>query len=151
MTREELENEMAVSLGGRAAELIVFGHLSTGAADDLRRVTDIARSMVTRYGMSEKLGNVAYDRDPRTFMIGPDLPSPPHERDYAEKTAATVDEEVRANVEKAFQRAVDLLRERRAVLDRTARRLLETETLEETELMQLVHHPEARSPQAAAE
>jgi cell division protease FtsH len=84
-------------------------------------------------------------------MTGPDLPSPPHERDYAEKTAATVDEEVRANVEKAFQRAVDLLRERRAVLDRTARRLLETETLEETELMQLVHHPEARSPQAAAE
>jgi cell division protease FtsH len=106
--------------------------------------------MVTRYGMSEKLGNVAYDRDPRTFMTGPDLPSPPHERDYAEKTAATVDEEVRANVEKAFQRAVDLLRERRAVLDRTARRLLETETLEEMELMRLVH-PESRSSQAAAE
>jgi cell division protease FtsH len=134
MTREELENKMAVSLGGRAAELIVFGHLSTGAADDLRRVTDIARSMVTRYGTSEKLGNVAYDRDPRAFLTGPDLPPPPHERDYAEKTAATVDEEVRANVEKAFQRALDLLRERRAVLDRTARRLLETETLEEMEL-----------------
>src|SRR5436190_19018433 len=65
MTREELENKMAVLLGGRASEEIVFGHLSTGAADDLRRVTDIARSMVTRYGMSEKLGNVAY-RDPRT-------------------------------------------------------------------------------------
>jgi cell division protease FtsH len=151
MTREELQNKMAVLLGGRAAELIVFGHLSTGAADDLRRVTDIAHSMVTRYGMSEKLGNVAYDRDPRTFMTGPDLPSPPHERDYAEQTAATVDEEVRANVERAFQRALDLLRERRAVLDRTARRLLETETLEEMELTQLVNHPEPRSPQAAAE
>jgi cell division protease FtsH len=150
MTREELENKMAVSLGGRAAELIVFGHLSTGAADDLRRVTDIARSMVTRYGMSEKLGNVAYDRDPRTFLTGPDLPSPPHERDYAEKTAATVDEEVRANVEMAFQHALDLLRERRAVLDRTARRLLETETLDETELARLVDHPGSRSPQAAA-
>src|SRR5882757_1775824 len=108
MTREELEHKMAVSLGGRAAELIVFGHLSTGAADDLRRATDIARSMVTRYGMSDKLGNVAYDRDPHTLLTGSDLPSPPHERDYAEKTAATVDDEVRAIVEKAFQRALDL-------------------------------------------
>ena len=151
MTREELENKMTVSLGGRAAELIVFGHLSTGAADDLRRVTDIARSMVMRYGMSEKLGNVAYDRDPRSFMTGPDLPQPPHERDYADETAATVDEEVRALVERAFQHAVGLLRERRALLDRTARRLLETETLEEAELRQLVDHPQSRSPQAAAE
>src|SRR6202158_3106066 len=151
MTREELENKMAVSLGGRAAELIVFGHLSTGAADDLRRVTDIARSMVTRYGMSEKLGNVAYDRDPHTLLTGSDLPSPPHERDYAEKTAATVDEEVRAIAEKAFQRALDLLKERRAVLDRTAQRLLEKETLEEAELTQLVDHPEPRSPQSAAD
>ncbi len=151
MTREELENKMAVALGGRAAEWIVFGHLSTGAADDLRRVTDIARSMVTRYGMSEKLGNVAYDRDPRTFLTGPDLPPPPRDRDYAEKTAATVDEEVRAIVEKAFQRALDLLRERRAVLDRTARRLLETETLEEAELAQLVNQPASQSSQAAAE
>ena len=151
MTREELENKMAVSLGGRAAELIVFGHLSTGAADDLRRVTDIALSMVTRYGMSDKLGNVAYDRDPHTLLTGSDLPSLPHERDYAEKTAATVDEEIRAIVEKAFQRALDLLKERRAVLDRTAQRLLEKETLEEAELTQLVNHPEPRSPQAAAE
>ena len=151
MTREELENKMAVALGGRAAEWIVFGHLSTGAADDLRRVTDIARSMVTRYGMSEKLGNVAYDRDPRTFLTGPDLPPPPRDRDYAEKTAATVDEEVRAIVEKAFQRALDLLRERRAVLDRTARRLRETETLEEAELAQLVNQSASQSSQAAAE
>src|SRR2546421_656645 len=151
MTREELENKMAVLLGGRAAELIVFNHLSTGAADDLRRVTDISRSMVTRYGMSEKLGNVAYDRDPRTFLTGPDLPPPPRDRDYAEKTAPTVDQEARAIVEKSFQRALDLLRERRAVLDRTARRLLETETLEEAELAQLINQPQSRSSQAAAE
>ena len=67
MTRAELENKMAVLLGGRAAELLVFDHFSTGAADDLRRVTDIARSMVTRYGMSEALGSVAYDREPGSF------------------------------------------------------------------------------------
>src|SRR6202023_2204335 len=77
MTREELENKMAVLLGGRAAELLIFNHLSTGAADDLRSVTDIARSMVTRYGMSAKLGSVAYERDPRAFLTGPDLPPPP--------------------------------------------------------------------------
>jgi cell division protease FtsH len=137
MTREELENKMAVLLGGRAAELIVFGHLSTGAADDLRRVTDIARSMVTRYGMSEKLGNVAYDRDPRTFLTGPDLPSPPREREYAEETAAAVDHEVKTIVDKIFQRTIDLLKARREILERTAKRLLEKETLEEAELLAL--------------
>jgi len=68
MTKEELENKMAVLLGGRAAEWIVFGHLSTGAADDLAKVTDIARAMVTRYGMSEKLGNVALEKDQRTYL-----------------------------------------------------------------------------------
>src|SRR5216110_1144144 len=106
MTREELENKMSVLLGGRAAELTVFEHLSTGAADDLRRVTDIARSMVTRYGMSARLGSVAYDRDPRTFLTGPDLPSPPGEKDYAEETAAAIDEEVRAIVHSAMERAL---------------------------------------------
>ena len=74
MTRAELENKMAVLLGGRAAELLVFDHFSTGAADDLRRVTDIARSMVTRYGMSEALGSVAYDREPGLSLLDP-IPS----------------------------------------------------------------------------
>src|SRR6202521_2107743 len=109
MTREELENKMSVLLGGRAAELTVFGHLSTGAADDLRRVTDVARSMVTRYGMSERLGSVAYERDPRNFLTGPDLPMPHREETYAEETAAVVDEEVRSILERTFQRAADIL------------------------------------------
>jgi cell division protease FtsH len=146
MTREELENKMAVLLGGRAAELIVFGHLSTGAADDLRRVTDIARSMVTRYGMSEKLGNVAYDREPRSFLTGADLPSPPRERDYAEETAATVDQEVRGIIERTFQRTLDLLKERRDVLERTAQQLLEKETLEEHELLALIKQSDPAFP-----
>jgi cell division protease FtsH len=137
MTREELENKMAVLLGGRAAELIIFGHLSTGAADDLRRVTDIARSMVTRYGMSEKIGNVAYDREPRSFL-GSDLPSMPRERDYAEQTAATVDAEVRAIIERTFQRTTKILTGQRDTLERTARRLLEKETLDEAELKELL-------------
>src|SRR4051812_14518737 len=103
MTRQELENKMAVLLGGRSAELIVFGHLSTGAADDLRRVTDIARSMVTRYGMSERLGSVAYERDTRTFLQGPDLPSAPRERDFGEETGNAIDNEVRAIVDGALE------------------------------------------------
>jgi cell division protease FtsH len=137
MTREELDNKMSVLLGGRAAELVVFGHLSTGAADDLRRVTDIARSMVTRYGMSERLGSVAYDRDPRTFLTGPDLP-PRGESDYGEETAAAIDKEVCAIVQAAMDRALGILRTKQDVLDRAARRLLEKETLEEKELVQLI-------------
>jgi cell division protease FtsH len=141
MTQEELQNKMAVLLGGRASEQVVFGHLSTGAADDLRRVTDIARSMVTKYGMSEKLGSVAYERDPRTFLTGPDLPAPPHEQDYAEKTAAVIDEEVRQLVQSAIDRAVGILREKRDILERSARRLLEKETRDERELTELIGPP----------
>ena len=129
---------MSVLLGGRAAELTVFGHLSTGAADDLRRVTDIARSMVTRYGMSERLGGVAYDRDPRTFLTGPDLPLPHREQEYAETTAAAIDSEVRSLVQHAMDRALAILREKRDVLERSAKRLLEKETLNEKELVELI-------------
>ncbi|HKG76384.1 MAG TPA: ATP-dependent zinc metalloprotease FtsH [Beijerinckiaceae bacterium] len=149
MTREELENKMAVLLGGRAAELIVFGHLSTGAADDLRRVTDIARSMVTRYGMSPKLGSVAYERDTRSFLSGPDLPSAPRERDFGEDTGNAIDAEVRSIVDGALDRTLRILRDRRDALERTARRLLEKETLDEAELMNLVGPSGTPLPQAA--
>jgi cell division protease FtsH len=138
MTKEELENKMAVLLGGRAAELIVFNHLSTGAADDLRRVTDIARSMVTRYGMSKKLGSVAYERDPGNFLAGADRPYPVREREYADGTAAAVDEEVRAIVDDVFERAQGILKARRAILDRAAKKLLEKETLEQSDLEALI-------------
>lgn len=135
MTREELQNKMAVLLGGRAAELIVFDHLSTGAADDLRRVTDIARCMVTRYGMSEKLGNVAYDSEPAGFVAG--AAQPYRGRDFAEQTAASIDEEVRAIVQTTFERTLSIQRERRVLLEQAARRLLEKETLEESEIAEL--------------
>ncbi|HEX8665223.1 MAG TPA: ATP-dependent zinc metalloprotease FtsH [Beijerinckiaceae bacterium] len=149
MTRQELEDKMAVLLGGRAAELIVFGHLSTGAADDLRRVTDIARSMVTRYGMSDTLGSVAYERDTRSFLQGPELPMAPRERDFGEDTGNAIDAEVKRIVEGALDRTVNLLRERRDVLERAARRLLEKETLEEAELLALAGPPAPPLPQAA--
>jgi cell division protease FtsH len=136
MTRDELENKMAVLLGGRAAEWIVFKHLSTGASDDLSKVTDIARAMVMRYGMSEKLGHVALDRDQRTFLGG-DAMQGFRERGYGEATADAVDAEVRAIIDKAFERTVTLLTESRELLDRTARELLEKETLDEKDLAAL--------------
>jgi cell division protease FtsH len=94
--------------------------------------------MVTRYGMSDRLGSVAYDRDPGTFLAGADRPYPAGERDYAEQTAAAVDEEVRGIVERVFQRAQGILKARRAVLDRAAKKLLDKETLEQSELETLV-------------
>lgn len=138
MTKEELENKMAVLLGGRAAELIVFGHVSTGAADDLRRVTDIARSMVTRYGMSDKLGSIAYERDPGNFLANPDRPYPVRERDYAEETAAAVDREVKDIVNRVLERTEGILTTRRPILDRAAKKLLEKETLEQDDIDALI-------------
>ncbi len=127
ITREELENRMVVLLGGRAAEWIVFGHLSTGAADDLRRVTDIARSMVVQYGMSPELGHVTYERDQRSVLGGMAMAP---ERAYADSTASAIDREVHDSAGRAFDRAVTLLTERRAVLDATAAALLAHETLD---------------------
>jgi cell division protease FtsH len=135
MTREELENKMGVLLGGRAAEWVVFGHLSTGAADDLAKVTDIARSMVVRFGMDPKLGHVAYEKDRTTFLGGQGIPV--QERSYSDDTARTIDEAVRGIVEQAFARSVSLLQTHRALLDATAATLLERETMSEDDLAPL--------------
>jgi cell division protease FtsH len=153
MTSEELENKMAVLLGGRAAEKVVFNHLSTGAADDLAKVTDIARAMVTRYGMSERLGHVALEKDQRSYL-GTNLMTGANERDYGEATANEIDDEVRKIVETAFQRTVSLLTERREILERTARRLLEKETLDEADLASIVvdlASPSTGKPSTASE
>jgi len=151
MTREELDNKMCVLLGGRAAELTVFGHLSTGAADDLRKVTDIARAMVTRYGMSARLGSVAYERDPHNLMNGSEAPFAPREEEYAEDTASIIDTEVRAIVQAAMDRALAILGEKRDVLERSARKLLEKETLDEKDLAELIGPPAGPPMRVAAE
>src|SRR6516164_8976457 len=135
MTRAELEYKMSGLLGGRAAEQLVFGEISTGAADDLARVTDIARAMVLRYGMSEALGNVVYDRD-RSPFLQPNIPVP-QERVYSEGTAEAVDSAVRELVDSAFRAASAILQQNRALLDRTAAALLETETLDEAAIERL--------------
>jgi cell division protease FtsH len=137
MTRQELENKMAVLLGGRAAEHIVFGELSTGASDDLVKVSDIARSIVTRYGMTEELGQVVYEKSSHSFLGG-EMPQMPYiERSYSEATARDIDAAVKAIVDGAFRRTVALLRAQRDTLERGARLLLEHETLDEADLAAL--------------
>jgi len=132
MTRAELENKMAVLLGGRAAELLVFGEVSTGAADDLQKVTSIARSIVMRFGMHEELGNVAYDTEKSNFL-GQNA-APPQERSYSEETAREIDCAVREIVAHAFSRSSAILTGKKLILEDTARDLLSRETLDEADL-----------------
>jgi cell division protease FtsH len=94
--------------------------------------------MVTRYGMSERLGSVAYERDPGNFLASAERPYPVRERDYAEETAAAVDREVKAIVEQVFQRTQGILNTRRPILDRAAKKLLEKETLEQSDIEALI-------------
>jgi cell division protease FtsH len=101
--------------------------------------------------MSERLGGVAYDRDPRAFLAGPDLPMHPREQDYGEKTATAIDDEVRSLVHHAMDRAIAILNDKRDILERSARRLLETETLDEKELTTLIGPPVGPPFKAAAE
>ena len=137
MSRGELENKMAVLLGGRAAETVVFDEISTGAADDIAKASNIARSMVTRFGMSETLGQIAYEDEPQRFL-GP-MPMPTGlERHYSEETARKIDDAVRELVEKAFEKAMAILKEKRATLDKAAEELLQKETLNSEELSRLI-------------
>ncbi len=142
MTTDELEHKMAVLLGGRAAEELVFGEISTGAADDLIRVTDIARSMVTRYGMDPTLGQAAYETDRGSFL---GLPSEGGGRRFSEDTAREIDVAVRARLERAYQQALEILKKRRSELEALARKLLEKETLTADELPRPTPPPEAEA------
>jgi cell division protease FtsH len=132
MTTAELENKMAVLLGGRAAEHVVFDEISTGAADDLMKVTNIARSMVTRFGMAGKLGQVAYESEQNQFLATPGggLKS----REFSEETAREIDTAVKDLVDRAFAKAVRILTDRRETLERGAQILLQKETLVEEDL-----------------
>ena len=135
MTRQELEDRMAVLLGGRAAEVLVFETTTTGAADDLQRATDMARAMVARFGMVDSFGPAAFEKDRRTFLGGPGPMTQDAGRpEISEATAQVIDGLVRDLVRHALERASGKLRERRDLLERTARTLLERETLSAEEL-----------------
>ena len=135
MTRSELLARICVLLGGRAAEEIIFGDMSTGAQNDLQRATEIARTMITQYGMSEKLG-LASREGPRTATF---LMVPTHSpKEYSEETARLIDEEVKLILTEAHTRARDLLISRRAALEELAKLLLEKEVVDRPALQAIL-------------
>jgi cell division protease FtsH len=136
MTREELANKVTVLLGGRAAERLIFDKLSTGAADDLAKATDIARSMATRYGMEETLGNVAYETD-RTPLLGTNERQTYLERQFSEETAREIDEAVKAILATGYEAARAILVRNRSLLEKSAQQLMHEETLSEAALTTL--------------
>ncbi|WP_043600795.1 ATP-dependent zinc metalloprotease FtsH [Solidesulfovibrio magneticus] len=137
MTQTELLGKIDVLLGGRAAERLVFGDVSTGAHNDLQRATDIAMAMVTEYGMGQTLGQATYPRQNRPVFLSADQ-SGLAGREYSEATAARVDAEVKTILETAYERVTALLTGHMAVLDRVAGELLEREVLDETEFKALL-------------
>ncbi|MCC7058842.1 MAG: cell division protein FtsH, partial [Burkholderiaceae bacterium] len=144
MQRDELIDKMAVLLGGRAAEVLVFDKVSTGAADDLVKVTDIARTMVTQYGMEPSLGQLVYEPARTSFLGGPQAPEPPPR--YSEQTAQRIDAAVRELVAQAFELSRSTLVAQRRRLETGAARLLERETLNEDELRLLFDEVPADDP-----
>jgi cell division protease FtsH len=135
MTRAELEDRLCVLLGGRVAEEIVFSDVSTGAQDDLQKSTDLARSMVTEYGMSERLGLRTFEKERRGLFL--DTPWAT-KKDYSEEKAAAIDKEVEEIIERAHRRVQQLLTAKKSLLEKLAQRLLEKEVLEGEELRRII-------------
>ncbi len=156
-TRAELNDTMAMTLGGRAAEEIVFGEITTGASNDLEKVTETAKQMVMRFGMSERLGPRVFGHDRSQPFLGREFSAEP---DYSDEVAREIDDEVRRMVEDAHQTSKDILSEHREQLDTISRILLERETIEADEFIALLEgkpedeifaeEEEAKPPQAPA-
>lgn len=133
MTSDELKDKMTALLGGRAAEVLVFEKVSTGAADDLDKATDIARSMVTRYGMDESLGLATWYEQPSAYLGGVGI-APTQRRMCSERVASEIDAAVQALVSEAFDKATEILTYNRTMLNETAEKLLQQETMSGSEL-----------------
>jgi len=132
MQRGKMEDEMAKLLGGRAAEAVVFDEISTGASNDLEKVSQLARSMVMRYGMSDELGPMVYGRKDELVFLGKEFGE---QRDYGEAMAQTIDSEVTSFVTRAYERAKQVMIDHRSELDRVADALLDRETLSSEEFV----------------
>jgi cell division protease FtsH len=133
-TRNQLLDQLAYSLGGRAAEELIFHDPSTGASNDIEKATALARAMVTQYGMTEAIGAIKLGTDSSQPFMGRDYG---HQRDYSENVAAVVDAEIRKLIETAHQEAFDILEANRVILDEMVIKLLEKETLNKEEISEI--------------
>jgi cell division protease FtsH len=133
-TKSQLEESIIISLGGRAAEDIVLGEISTGAYNDLKHANSIARNMITKYGMSDKLGNLIFGDESDEVFIGRDFG---HTRNYSEEVAAQIDSEVKRIIDSAYEKVLDILRENITKLNKIAEVLLEKEKIEGAEFEEL--------------
>jgi len=147
-SKEELLDRLAATLGGRAAEEIVFGQITTGAYDDLKKATEIAKRMVVSYGMSERVGPISLGREDGNVFLGQDLIL---NREYSEKMSSLVDEEIKATIEGCYRRAKELLTEHRATLKRLAEKLLEVEVLEGEQLDELLKETASQADSAQSQ
>jgi len=145
MSRNELLEKIDVLLGGRGAETIIFGDVTTGAQNDLQKATDVARSMVTLYGMTKNLGAVAYQRTPNPFLQQQGMPQ---SREVSEETARMIDHEVRTIIEERLEGVLMTLHEHEDLLHIVAAKLLEKETLEAEEFLELIKEKTNRQPAA---
>ncbi|HEY3208988.1 MAG TPA: AAA family ATPase, partial [Actinomycetota bacterium] len=141
VAREELIDELAMLLGGRVAEELIFGDITTGAQNDLDRATKIARQMVTEYGMSDRLGPLTLGQKSGEVFLGRDFASHP---DYSDQVAFEIDSEIRALIDQAHDEALEILTEHRERLDRIATALIEKETVEKEDLINLLEGLEKR-------
>lgn len=133
--KDQLESELSVAFGGRAAEEIVFKRISTGAANDIKQATDLAQRMVRAWGMSDKLGPLSYAKDEEHIFLGREIAQ---HRDYSEETAQKIDEEINSLIDKAYRHAKNVLEENLDVLHKLAELLLEKETVQGKELDELI-------------
>ena len=140
LSRLELEERIAVCLGGRAAEQLVLGDISTGASNDIQKASQTARAMVTKYGMSERLGTINYGSESDEIFIGRSMAQA---RTYSEEVAGQIDLEVKAIVDRAYARCQSILREKRQELELTARYLLEHETMDAETFEKVFTQPQA--------
>ncbi len=130
-TRNQMLDQLAYTMGGRAAEELVFHDPTTGASNDIEKATTLARAMVTQYGMTEKLGAIKLGTSDSAPFLGRDYG---HQRDYSEAIASLVDQEIRTLIETAHQEAYEILIENRSILDSLVEELLEKETLHKEEI-----------------
>ena len=142
-SKEYLLSQITYALGGRAAEQIAIGRITTGAENDLQRVTSIARQMVTRWGMSEKLGTISFSERQSPFLGGGDTGAP---SEYSETTAELIDDEVDRIVRTSYQRTLDLLSSHRPTLDRIAQELRRQETIDARQLQQILEETGVKVP-----